>query len=335
MLKCLGIFESHQDGTIKFVYQNELNEIIEVFLLKNKSYDVLCVPSHHYCSLKCEMCHLTHNGTTKPMTKVTVDELMSAIYQSLIVDGKRITDKKDLLLSFMGVGDPLLNFSLIEDTFKEEESLKKLGYNSINYALATMMPISNLDEITKKVNELNIPLKIHFSLHSTKEDIRSKLIPSSKVTIHDALKDLCYYREVITNNKVIMDKYQIIHRTSDPTEIHYTLIKDVNDSLFELAMLINYLNQYNIPLKFIRFNPKDSLENSTREEDWIEEIKKVLPGIRIKSYNPPGHDVGASCGEFTKHYYIEDETEEEKQKFEEWSQKYKVDSKRKLLLKNT
>lgn len=335
MLKSLGVFKSHEDDTIKFVYQNSNNEIIEVSLLQNKDYDVLCVPSHHYCNLKCRMCHLTEDSTCKPMTPVDVSELLSAIYQSLVVDNKRITVKKDLLLSFMGVGDPLLNFKLIEDIFKSEDSLKSLGYESVNYALATMMPINNMDDIISRVNELGIPLKIHFSMHSSKESVRRCLIPNSKVSIKEALSSLNRYRDVVRGNERIMKTYMKIHRTDDPTEIHYTLIKDVNDSLFELAMLINYLNQFGIPLKFIKFNPKDELEGSSLESNWIVEINKVLPNVRIKSYNPPGHDVGASCGKFTIHYYHEHESENEKQEFKEWEREYRVDDIKKLCLKSS
>ena len=41
--------------------------------------------------------------------------------------------------------------------------------------------------------------------------------------------------------------------------------------------------------------------------------------IRIKTYSPPGREVGSSCGEFTKHFYhMEIETEEQREEFETW-----------------
>ena len=334
MLKNIGVFESYEDGTIKSVFIDSENRVIEISLLKNKEYDVLCVPTHHYCSLGCRMCHLTKEGAKRCMSQIESKDLMEAIYKTMIIDGEKITNKNKLLISFMGVGDPLLNFDLIKETFFNEEALKKLGYLDINYALATMMPIDNMEYITKEVNEFNIPLKIHYSMHSPKEEIRKSLIPGSKVNIEDALEKLKNYREVIQNNSIIMDSYKKFHHTLDPTEIHYTLIRDVNDSKFELALMINFLNCFEIPLKFIKFNPKDELEYSSNQEYWVQTIKEVLPNMRIKEYDPPGHDVGASCGEFTKHYYLSEmESMEDYQEFIAWYNKHAVKDPHRLIKK--
>ena len=41
-----------------------------------------------------------------------------------------------------------------------------------------------------------------------------------------------------------MNEYIKLHRTNDPTEIHYTLIKSVNDSKEELNKVCNLLSLY-------------------------------------------------------------------------------------------
>ena len=64
---------------------------------------------------------------------------------------------------------------------------------------------------------------------------------------------------------------------------------------------------------------------STSEEDWIKELSHCILDFRIKTYSPPGKEVGSSCGEFTKHYYHEEiESLEEKQEFENWKIKHLV-----------
>lgn len=46
---------------------------------------------------------------------------------------------------------------------------------------------------------------------------------------------------------------------------------------------------------------------------------------RIKTYSPPGREVGSSCGEFTKHFYhMEIETEEQREEFDTWKVKHLV-----------
>ena len=297
----LGTYKSKIDESIKKFYQNNLKEIIEVSFLKNKDYDVICVPSHYYCNLGCKMCHLTC-GIKKTMKKIMYEDLIIAI-----VDTLKESKKDRLLISFMGVGEPLLNFELIEKIYDNEKQIKRLGYKDIVYSISTMMPNDNIIKITDRVAEKNIPLKIHFSLHSTIDEKRRKLIPSSKLSIEQSLKYLKLYKDKIEMNNIIKNKYLKIHDSFNPVEIHYTLIDNVNDQENELYNLINIIKENDITVKFINFNEKEDLNRSNKEDDWVKTILNKLKFAKIKRYTPPGKDIGSSCGAFTKYLYIKDE----------------------------
>ena len=327
MIKNIGKFKDFSDGSIKAVFEKENHKIIEMTLLANKEeMDVVCVPSHHFCNLGCKMCHLTNNKLNKAMVPITYSDFIDALSQTVMNNEKRVTDKKKLLISFMGVGEPLLNIKLIKDVYDHEQIIKdKLGYETVGYAISTMMPNDNIKYLTKLVNESNIPLKVHFSLHTPFDEERFDLIPSTKVKINDALAYLIKYRTTIQNNSNIMKEYIKLHRTNDPIEIHYTLIKNLNDSSKQLEQMITLLKHYQIPIKFIRFNPINNLEKSNNEALWVKSINESVPGLRIKTYSPPGREIGSSCGEFTKHYYHEEiETLEEKQEFLLWKRKHQI-----------
>ena len=64
------------------------------------------------------MCHLTNEKVKRPMLKIKVKDFIECLVDTLILEGKRITDKKNLLISFMGVGEPLLNLELIEGVYE-------------------------------------------------------------------------------------------------------------------------------------------------------------------------------------------------------------------------
>lgn len=329
-LKNLGVFKDFSDGSLKSVFEAGNNEIIEISLLMNKKYDVICVPTHHFCNLGCVMCHLTNKGLNKKMKAINIDNFIEALIKGLTKPTndkiKRRTNKDKLLISFMGVGEPLLNLELIEEVYKKEDELKKLlGYTEINYAVSTMMPNDNVLKLINLVTENNIPLKLHFSMHTPLDDKRFKLIPSTKVKVEEALAYLKEYRDKMQKNEKIMDKYNIFHRTNDPVEIHYTLIDGVNDSDDELDTLCELLKEYQIPIKFIKFNPINELKISNKEEKWIKTINEQVPGLRVKTYSPPGREIGSSCGEFTKHYYHQEiETEEQAKEFEEWKRLHQI-----------
>jgi adenine C2-methylase RlmN of 23S rRNA A2503 and tRNA A37 len=188
-----------------------------------------------------------------------------------------------------------------------------------------MMPNDNILELKKIVNKYNIPLKVHFSLHTPINKLRSELIPNSKIYVEEALSYLDNYRNCILENEKIMQEFIKLHRTSDVVEIHYTLIKNVNDSEEELNKVCELLKKYNITIKFIKFNPTNELKESDKEKYWIDKINKEVPDVRVKFYAPPGREIGSSCGEFTKHYYHKEiETKEEKLEFLKWKRQHQI-----------
>lgn len=327
VIRSLGIFKDFSDDSLKSVFDVGDNHIIEMTLLANKQQmDVVCVPTHHFCNLGCKMCHLTNKGLNKQMVPIKSTDFITCLIASLTKDGIKRTNKKKLLISFMGVGEPLLNLKLIEEVYKMESIIKDtLGYETIGYALATMMPNNNILKLTELVDKLNIPLKVHFSMHTPIDQERFNLIPSTKVSVEEALAYLIHYRKRLQNNDKIMTEYVKLHRTNDPVEVHYTLIKDVNDKKEELNKVCELLDRYRIPIKFIRFNPINELKVSENETMWVSEISKKISNLRVKTYSPPGREIGSSCGEFTKHYYHQEiETEEEKKEFQKWKKKHQV-----------
>ena len=302
MVLKLGTFKD-KDNSLKCVFQNKDKNIIEMTLLSNKeNIDVVCAPSHHFCNLGCVMCHLTKDNLVKPMIPINIIDFKECLINTLTINKKRRTNKEYLLISFMGVGDPLLNLKLIKDLYLiQNELINILGYKSIGYAISTMMPNNNIMLLTKMVNKLNIPLKVHFSMHNPIDKKRFALIPNSKINVNTSLKLLANYQKIISNNKIVMAKFKYFHRTKEVVEIHYTLIKDINDTNLELNTLISLLKKYNITIKFITFNPKDKLSISNNLNKW------------------------ASCGEFTKHYYHKEiETNKEYLEFLNWKKKYEI-----------
>ena len=318
----LGVFKD-ADESIKSVFKTS-NGIIEMTLLQNRmDTDVICVPTHYYCNLGCKMCHLTNESGNKKMIPISFDNFIIALIRSLSVNDKKRTNKKKLLISFMGVGEPLMNLDLIKDVYLNEILIKeKLGYESVGYALSTMMPNDELMNFKWWVNMNNMPIKVHFSLHSPIDEKRKELIPGTKVGVREALDILKYY-DSLNKNRKLVDRNNEYH--SSLTEIHYTLIKGINDSDEELELLTDLLNEYKINIKFIDFNPKENMEVSTKAEKFISTIKANIPDIKVKKYSPPGKNIGASCGEFTKHYYLSDlESPREKLEFEIFKRKYRI-----------
>lgn len=304
------------DGTEKFVFKSDAG-VIELTRIKNKKgIDVICAPTHHYCNLQCRFCHLTESGSLNlKMNKILAINLQEALRNVW----SAISRKPLGLLSFMGVGEPFLNPDLIWNTYGALNN----EYEKMSFALATMMPtIEPINYFMRKTDQ-GLPLKIHFSLHSSLDHIRSMIIPASKVTIDQCFRALADYRDVVSANYAIMENLSKFHETNSPVEIHYTVIDGINDSQAELIKLIEYGGLYQVPLKILKFNATKSLKRSLKEQRWFEVLSSEYEAP-ISMYSPPGPNIGSSCGQFTKHYYIDSNSEEELQEFERWKKKYQV-----------
>ena len=325
-MKHLGLFRDNSDETLKSVFECD-NGIIEITFItnkqKNRNMDVFCIPTHHYCNLGCKMCHLTAEKTKQPMRKIFNIDLSQALERTIkiIDDAGFYMGHTKCLLSFMGVGEPLLNIDLMKK-MSVSKSLSKL-YSRTGIAFATMMPSNDFISLQKWCIEERTPFKIHFSMHTPFDSQRKELLPCTKISNEAALSMLADYRLAITEKM----KYELLffHSDSDPTEIHYTLINGVNDSPSHLLKLIELEKIYKIPIKFIKLSPVGNYKNieDYKQDAWVNTIKEEVPGLKVKVYDPPGKQIGSSCGEFTKHYYLSNlETEEDKKEFEEWHKKH-------------
>lgn len=336
ILENVGIFRDLSDDTLKNVFRkSDNNEVIEMTLVQNKpTADVFCVPSHHFCSLGCRMCHLTNERVEKRMVPIEYDAFFEALSKTVYKNNlfpteykrdshKRRTTKQDCLISFMGVGEPLLNIELIRNIFLHEQEMQvAFGYKHIGYALSTIFPHKNVKELYNLV-DLGMPLKVHFSLHSPISDERKALLPSTSVSVEEALFILSDYRRYFQEHPVVVKRFAELHRVMDPVEIHYTLIEGVNDSDTHLLKLISLLKTYPIQLKFILFNPIGDMRRSPNLDVWVKQIVQSVPDINVVAYEPPGREIGSSCGEFTKHYYHYNiESKSEYAEFLQWEKKH-------------
>jgi hypothetical protein len=64
------------------------------------------------------------------------------------------------------------------------------------------------------------------------------------------------------------------------------------------------LKGHDIPLKFLKFNPlsEGGYLPSYRVTEIMGDLEKE--GIECEYYDPPGRDVGSSCGMFLTDYYL-------------------------------
>lgn len=292
-MEIVNVLHSTVDNTVKFkIKDNISSNILEFsFINKNDGKHIICVPTQSSCNMKCVFCPLTYDD--KKTTNINYDIIYLGVnevlkYMNSTHDKQSLNKIREetLLISFMGSGEPLLNSSNLLKACLLLNSYKLL-YTDVRFAVATIIPSRKVFKAFSdmvKSNELNI--KMHLSLHSIDQVVRSELMPRA-MPIIDSLKLLQQYAD----------------DTGNEIEIHHTLIKDVNDSESDLNSLLKLLkklnfSKYNVTYKLLSFSegPEIDLKKSDNYELFEDCIKRI--GIRSEIYLPPGSDIGAGCGQF-------------------------------------
>lgn len=280
-MELLEKVKSNEDKTVKYVF--ELNgQIVEFsYIDNNTGKDIICVPCQTMCNQSCKFCHLTDLVGKISLKNLTKHQIIEGI--DYIINDMSLGDElRPLLISYMGSGEPLAN---IDEVYSSMVILHG-EYANIRFGLATILPKAHcfeFFEFTKRIKDSKLNVKVHLSLHYTNDKQRNQDMPSA-LNIKASIAALEFYKEA----------------TGNSVEIHYTLIKDVNDEIKDGAWLIVLLENRDIPVKFLRFNPKKSNNDEGTEIKRIQQFRNLLEASEIKSeyYEPPGRDCGSSCGIF-------------------------------------
>lgn len=269
------------DDVIKYIVSSSNHPELgknEVSIIEKNNKWVICMPTQTNCDLGCKFCHLT--GTTRPTKKLTYEFMYDVIIHCINEIFTWSCDMdKELLISFMGAGEPLCN---VEDVITTCNMVSSAHFGDVRFAIATTVPnLSNLIRFGMLVNAHKLRMKIHLSLHGI--DTRKELM-HDHVTAEECIDQLNKYKYV----------------TGNPIEYHYSLIDGVNDSWEEIAKLCNMVDVGDT-IKFLTLNPINDLALSKREL----EVKRFFNKTKhtVEYYTPPGRDIGSSCGQFNISLY--------------------------------
>lgn len=295
MIKLLGQFKSQKDRTQKLVFENENNEIFEISLISTKTQDIIYVPTHYNCPLGCKNCNLHELCRSEELKPIEFGDLMDAIDDIIIPYNKRLTKNTKVVVSFRGIGEPLLNMPLLEKMYNGKYNLERLGYTKVGFEISTMMPNDNIKILGNYLKEGKYPIRVIYRLASPLDESRKQLTPSSKLSVDTSLSYLKMFKDEVDNTPEIKRMYRNIYGSKCPVEIFYSIVPTVNDSAFELANLQYFQARFGIPIVF--------LKNKTGEELWIDDILNHYPEAKLSISRSMGRDIGCEHGEFAVDIY--------------------------------
>ena len=284
-MKIVKSLISDDEKSIKYLQKTEDNHIIETGYYDLDEH-IICISSQIGCSMDCIFC-----ATTAPIDLLSPDKLFirnltsEEIVQQVRNVLKTIKESKlktkRILFSYMGMGEPFLNYKSVVKSIK---TLSKEFPNS----RTTLSTIGVKTRLMKKLAQEKIDkvLKLHLSLHAPSDKLRKRILPKAK-KIKPAVEALKYFSS--TRNS--------------PSKVNYILIKNINDSKDCAIQLAKLLQPYVFIVKLSNLNNFNNLESSGLDKfDMFEEILNSY-GIKTCRFFSTGTDIQAGCGQLRRHFY--------------------------------
>jgi 23S rRNA (adenine2503-C2)-methyltransferase len=229
------------------------------------------------CAVGCRFCATAHSGFQR---NLSIAEIVLEI--STIVDCElaRGVPEKDFEISFMGMGEPLANWSCVRAAIAEIHS----RYPDISrVAISTVGPACRVERLVREL--LRRPfVHLQISLHATNDALRRRLVPHASGSIAELLAAGRLFHE----------------QTGDQVCLNYVLLQGLNDGEANAEWLAQ-LDPEVFYIKVTQLNrvpnlPPDLVGSSLIELyqfcGWLEERR-----MPHKLFVGDGLDVQASCGQ--------------------------------------
>lgn len=269
--------QTAQDGTIKLLLKLEDGESVETVILPFYKKFTLCVSSQVGCAMNCKFCFTATQGFKR---NLKAHEIIGQVLKAKEVIKQIPGERRDVAnIVFMGQGEPLHNFEGLKEAIEILTQPNGLGLGKRSITVSTSGYLPGL----KRFEELG-GVNLALSLHSTRDEVRSRLIPiNNRYPLRDVLEQI---------QKIALHPRQTV-------EYEYLLIKDLNDSEEDARDLAEVLGERSHMINIIPFNPFPGSEFERPEAGRVEEFKSwlVKEGARVMVRKVKGDDILAACGQ--------------------------------------
>ena len=255
----------------------ELNDghAIESVLMQYKYGYTACISNQIGCKMGCNFCASAKIGFVRNMTP---GEIVGQILAVQKESGVTISN-----VVFMGIGEPLDNYDNVIKAIRLINDPKGLNIGARHISISTCGIVPKI----LKLAEENIQCNLCISLHSSRDEVRTDMMPINKVyNISEVIAACKKYLE-ITNRRITFE---------------YALVDGVNDSREDAIHLSRLLKGM---LCHVNLIPVNKIKGGKYEKSSTEKILMFRDtlndrGIVATVRRELGSDISAACGQLVR-----------------------------------
>ena len=269
-------FQESKDGTVKYLLRLNDGNCIESVKMKYKYGNTACVSNQVGCKMGCNFCASAKIGFVRSLTP---GEIISQILEIEKQSGEKISN-----VVFMGIGEPLDNYDNVLKAINLINNPKGLNIGARHISISTCGLVPKIKKLADE-NELQCNLCI--SLHSSRDEVRTSMMPINKTYKIAELIDACKYYISKTNRRITFE---------------YALVDGVNDSVEDALHLAKLLKGMLCHVNLIPINKiKDGIyEKSSTKKIMAFRDRLNEKGIVATIRRELGSDISAACGQLVR-----------------------------------
>ena len=265
------------DKTIKNAFRLHDGKITEGVLIPSKTRMTACISSQVGCSLTCAFCA---TGKLERLRNIDADEIFDQV--ALIKRQAEEHYKTPLTnIVYMGMGEPLLNYSNVLKSVELISSAEGLGMSPKRITVST----AGIAKMIKKLGDDQVKFNLALSLHAATDEQRSKIMPINESNSLEALGEALQYFYEKTGTRITFE---------------YIIFKDFNDSLHDARNLANFCKLVPCKINIIEYNPIDNAQFEKADSKKTDEFAKFLEEkckLVVNVRRSRGKDIDAACGQ--------------------------------------
>lgn len=264
------------DKTIKNAFRLADGKITEGVLIPSNKRMTACISSQVGCSLSCAFCA---TGKLKLMRNIRFDEIYDQV--AIIKEqAEKHYQKKLTNIVYMGMGEPLLNYSQVLQSVEKICSEDGLGMSPKRITVST----AGIAKMIKKLGDDEVKFNLALSLHAANDEKRSKIMPINEHNNLEALAEALIY---------------FVEKTDSRVTFEYIIFKGFNDEIQDAAELAEFCKHVPCKINIIEYNPIDDGEFQQADSRKVDDFANYLESrnLIVNIRRSRGKDIDAACGQ--------------------------------------
>lgn len=253
------------DGSARLLVRLADGQTVESVLLPR---DGLCVSTQVGCAVGCAFCMTGRDGLLRQLGSAEI------VAQVVLARARRPVKR----VVFMGMGEPAHNLDNVLEAIDLLGTLGGIGHKNLVFSSVGDRRVFERLPLGK------VRPALALSLHSTRADLRARLLPKAPPIEPAELVELG-------------ERYA--RATGYPIQYQWTLLEGVNDSDEEVAGIARLLAGKYAMMNFIPYNEVDGLGFRRPARERVAEMAGRLHqcGILTRVRDSAGQDVDGGCGQ--------------------------------------